>query len=69
MLGNLPPLQFDLVEDPGELRNLAEDAAFLPILLESVQKMLSWRMNHDERVLANTLLTPAGVVERVMPRR
>jgi hypothetical protein len=26
-------------------------------------------MNHDERVLANTLLTPAGVVERKMPRR
>ncbi|NCF27230.1 MAG: sulfatase-like hydrolase/transferase [Gammaproteobacteria bacterium] len=65
----LPPLLFDLVEDPGEFRNLAEDPAYQPILLEQTQKMLSWRMNHDERVLANTRLTPEGVVERKMPRR
>ena len=65
----LPPLLFDLVEDPGEFRNLAEDPAYQPILLEYAQKMLSWRMNHDERVLANTRLTPEGVVERKMPRR
>ncbi len=65
----LPPLLFDLAEDPGEFRNLAEDPAFQHILLEHAQKMLSWRMNHDERVLANTLLTPEGVVERKMPRR
>ena len=65
----LPPLLFDLIEDPGEFANLAEDPAHLPILLEYAQKMLSWRMNHDERVLANTLLTPEGVVERTMPRR
>ena len=60
---------FDLVEDPGEFRNLAGDLAFQPILLEYAQKMLSWRMNHDERVLANTRLTPEGVVERTVPRR
>jgi len=65
----LPPLLFDLIEDPGEFTNLAEDPAYLPVLLEYAQKMLSWRMNHDERVLANTLLTPEGVVERTMPRR
>ncbi len=65
----LPPLLFDLQEDPGEFTNLAEEPAFQPIVLEYAQKMLSWRMNHDERVLANTLLTPAGVVERNMPRR
>jgi hypothetical protein len=60
---------FDLVEDPGEFRNLVEDPAYQPILLEYAQKMLSWRMNHDERVLANTILTPNGVVERKTPRR
>jgi arylsulfatase A-like enzyme len=65
----LPPLLFDLAEDPGEFNNLAEDPDYLPIVLEYAQKMLSWRMNHDERVLANTLLTPQGVVERTMPRR
>jgi arylsulfatase A-like enzyme len=65
----LPPLLFDLANDPGEFKNLAKDPAYQPILLEQAQKMLSWRMNHDERVLANTLLTPKGVVERKMPRR
>jgi hypothetical protein len=65
----LPPLLFDLIEDPGEFTNLAKDLAHQPILLEYAQKMLSWRMNHDERVLANTLLTPEGAVERTMPRR
>ncbi|TDJ20972.1 MAG: sulfatase [Gammaproteobacteria bacterium] len=65
----MPPLLFDLVDDPGEFRNLAQDPACQPTMLEFAQKMLSWRMNHDERVLANTLLTPKGVVERKMPRR
>ncbi len=65
----MPPLLFDLVEDPDEFRNLAEDPACQPILLEYAQKMLSWRMNHDERVLANTRLTPDGLVENKTPRR
>lgn len=65
----LPPLLFDLEEDPGEFRNLAEDPTSHPAMLEYAQKMLSWRMNHDERVLANTLLTPEGVVEHLVPRR
>ena len=64
----LPPLLFDLSEDPGETRNLAGDPARQPILLEMAQKMLSWRMIHDERVLANTLLTAEGVVEHRGPR-
>ena len=32
-------------------------------MLEYAQKMLSWRMSHDERVLANVRLTPNGLVE------
>ena len=65
----LPPLLFDIIEDPGEFTNLAGDPAYQQILLEYAQKLLSWRMNHDDRVLANTRLTPDGVVERKMPRR
>ena len=65
----LPPLLFDVLRDPGEFNNLAGDPAYAPVVLEYAQKMLSWRMNHDERVLANMLLTPEGVVERKMPRR
>lgn len=65
----LPPLLFDLEEDPGETRNLARDPALQPVLLEMAQKMLSWRMIHDERVLTNTLLTAEGVVEHRGPRQ
>ena len=65
----LPPLLFDLAEDPGETCNLARDPALQPVLLEMAQKMLSWRMIHDERVLTNTLLTAEGVVEHRGPRQ
>ena len=65
----LPPLLFDLDEDPGEARDLARDPMYRPILLEMAQKMLSWRMIHDERVLTNTLLTAQGLVERRGPRQ
>lgn len=64
----LPPLLFDLQADPGETRNLAADPAHQPQLLDCTRKMLSWRMTHAERVLANHFLTPEGVVERHGPR-
>ena len=64
----LPPLFFDLQEDPGEFTNLADDPAYLPLVLEYAQKMLSWRMLHDERVLANQMLTPGGRIEHRGPR-
>jgi arylsulfatase A-like enzyme len=65
----LPPLFFDLEQDPGEFRNLAQDPAAQPLVLDYAQKMLSWRMNHDERVLANQLLTAKGVVAVKGPRK
>jgi arylsulfatase A-like enzyme len=65
----LPPLFFDLQEDPWEFDNLAGDPAQQSRVLDYAQRMLSWRMNHDERVLANTLLTAQGPVERKAPRR
>ncbi len=65
----LPALFFDLEEDPAELRNLADDPANRDLVLEYAQKMLSWRMAHDERGLANTFLAPTGPVERIGPRR
>jgi arylsulfatase A-like enzyme len=60
----LPPLFFDLKKDPGQLRNVAADPAYAPRLLEYAQKMLSWRMEHDERTLTRLFLTEGGVVER-----
>ena len=48
---SLPPLLFDLKADPGECRNLADDPAHAPVVLEFAQKMLSWRLAHDDRTL------------------
>lgn len=64
----LPPLFFDLRHDPGELRNLAGEPTYQARMLDYAQKMLSWRMAHDERVLSNSFITPDGLVERRGPR-
>jgi arylsulfatase A-like enzyme len=64
----LPPLLFDLARDPGELRNVAADSAYAAIRSEMAERMLSWRMVHAERVLANTLLTKSGPFVRQPPR-
>jgi len=66
---SLPPLFFDLEQDPMEFNNLVDDPAYRDRVLEYAGKMLSWRMNHDERHLTNTLLTPSGAVEHRGPRR
>jgi arylsulfatase A-like enzyme len=64
----LPPLLFDLREDPAELRNRASDPDYLPIVLDCAQRMLSWRMRHDDQTLTHLTLTPEGVVGRPSPR-
>ncbi len=65
----LPPLFFDLESDPHEFHDLSNDPAHHGLVLEYAQKMLSWRMNHDDRTLANTRLGPGGMVEARPPRR
>jgi hypothetical protein len=37
-------------------------------VLEYAQKMLSWRMNHDEQTLTHLELTDKGVISRQTPR-
>lgn len=64
----LPPLLFDLAEDPGEFHNRARDPRYLPVMLEYAQKLLSWRMNHDEHALTHIALTRDGPVTRAAPR-
>jgi arylsulfatase A-like enzyme len=64
----LPPLLFDLQEDPEELYNRATDPDYAPIVLEYAQRMLSWRMRHDEQTLTHLTLTRDGVVARPAPR-
>jgi arylsulfatase A-like enzyme len=64
----LPPLLFNLKEDPGEFKNCADDPRFLPTMLKYAQKLLSWRMNHDEHALTHIALTHDGPVMRPAPR-
>lgn len=64
----LPPLLYDLQSDPNELHNVAGEPAYASIRSEMAERMLSWRMTHAERVLANTMLTKDGPVVRQPPR-
>jgi arylsulfatase A-like enzyme len=61
---NLPPLFFDLQADPGEFVNLASVAEYAPLVLEYAQKLLSWRMNHDEQTLTHIVLKEDGPITR-----
>jgi len=64
----LPPLFFDLERDPDEFIDRSRDPACLPLVLEHAQKLLSWRMNHDEQTLTHIALTAGGPVARHAPR-
>ena len=63
----LPPLFFDLQKDPNEFNNLADDPNYQGLVLKYAQKLISWRMNHDERTLTQTWLSEHGPVERNTP--
>ncbi len=60
----LPALFFDLADDPEEFVNRADDPRYLPLVLEYAQKMLSWRINHDEQLLTHITLTKSGPIAR-----
>jgi arylsulfatase A-like enzyme len=60
----LPPLFFDLEDDPDQFRNRADDPAMAPVMLEYAQKMLSWRLHHADRTLTGYTATPEGLISR-----
>ncbi len=64
----LPPLLFDLQEDPDELFNRAEDPALLSVRLEYAERLLSWRARHLDQTLTHVKLTENGAVGRPAPR-
>ncbi len=64
-----PPLLYDLVDDPGELHDVAGDPERLPQLFDSARRLLALRMEHTDPRLANTRATPAGTVTRRDPPR
>lgn len=60
----LPPLFFDLEDDPDELSNRANDKDYAARVLEYARRMLSWRLETAERTLTGMQLTPVGLVDR-----
>ena len=60
----LPPLFFDKNDDPNEFQNLAESPAHATRVLDYAGKLISWRMENDERTLTDLKLTSRGVVRR-----
>ncbi len=60
--GGLPPLLFDLENDPQELHNLGEDPAHAATLLRLTRKLLNHRMRHSDRTLADVKITREGVL-------
>jgi arylsulfatase A-like enzyme len=47
----LPPLLYDLEADPHELHDVSGDPAYTGTMLQMAQRMLSWRMDTEERDL------------------
>jgi arylsulfatase A-like enzyme len=60
--GDLPPLLFDLDNDPSELNDLAGDPAHAETLLRLTRKLLSHRMKHADRTIADVKITSEGAV-------
>ncbi|MBB3661060.1 arylsulfatase A-like enzyme [Rhizobium sp. BK650] len=58
----LPALLFDLVNDPMELHNLADDPAYASVRLSYAERLLSLRARHLDQTLAYTELTEKGPV-------
>jgi len=60
--GDLPPLLFDMIDDPGETRNLAGDPAYAPEILRLARRMIDHRMTHADHRLSRLKLTDQGVI-------
>lgn len=68
-LPGFPPVLYDLATDPGETRNVADDPAYRPLLLEATRRMLDFRMTHADVGHTTVVATPKGQVARRIPGR
>jgi len=59
--GGLPPLLFDMENDPAEMTDLAPDPAFAPELLRLARRMLDHRMTHAAHAVTGMKLTDDGL--------
>lgn len=60
--GGLPPVLFDLADDPAETRNRVDDPAYARVRLEMAERLLTWRARHLDQSVALSALTDRGVV-------
>ena len=60
----LPPLFFDLANDPGQFVNRAGDPAYAARMGEYAARMLDWRLGFAERTLTGYRATPKGLEVR-----
>ena len=60
----LPPLFFDLREDPHQFTNRADDPACAMRVKDYAQRLLTHRLRHAERTLTHFRATPHGLEER-----
>lgn len=67
--GGLPPLFFDLAEDPGETTNLAGSPERASDVLAYAQRLLTMRSEHLDPRYANTRATAGGTLHRSDPPR
>ena len=58
---SLPPLLFNMLDDPYEINNLANKKEYLKIQNNLLSKILTHRMIHQERQLSNSMLSKNGM--------
>ena len=61
----LPPLFFDLQQDPHQLVNQAGNPAYDSARLAMAEKMLNWRLLHADRALTGYAASPEGLQSRL----
>ncbi|MFA5703796.1 MAG: hypothetical protein WC982_09815 [Advenella sp.] len=61
----LPPLFFDLEQDPHQLVNQAGNPAYDSARLAMAEKMLNWRLRHADRALTGYAASPEGLQSRL----
>ena len=64
--GTLPPLLYDIENDPGESQNLADDPAYAVKLLELTQLALKHRMTFVDRGLSDSTSAMASDGSRLV---
>lgn len=63
--GDLPPLLFDMIDDPSETRDLSRDPAYAHELLRLARRMIDHRMTHADHRLSRLKLTDRGVIAAI----